>query len=132
MHYEVAFKAVEELIGGLAFDAQATGGGKCGFIGTFKVRKHVLAGLLLLQVRLSVEILRLYEAKAPGQRALQQNEVGGESLVLQDPDDASDFKVHALHLLKLFGTSRSPIHEGRVLRSILLAALVVLEFVLDH
>ena len=93
---------------------------------------HILLRLLLLQVSLTVQILRLHVAEALGQGGFEEDEVGWEVLILANLYNTANLKLMAAHGMHRFLTSEGSLALSLILCGILLFALIVLHTVLDH
>ena len=86
----------------------------------------------LLQVSLSIEILGLYVADAVTERALQQDHVTREALILRHLDNITNKNVLANCLTEVCVPFGADQNSCLILLLVLPTALVVLKDVFDH
>ena len=88
--------------------------------------------MFLLQVGLSVKILRLDVGDALRQRAFNHDHIAGEKLVLLHLHYAANLDIQALCLDEVLAATRSAHRQRIVLLVVLLASLIILKRILDH
>ena len=90
------------------------------------------AGLFLLQVRLTVQVFGLNIGNSLWQRALYQDQIAGEVLILFDLDQATYLKLARAHRGNFIATTERSIALLIVLCSVLAMATEIFDYVFDH
>ena len=86
----------------------------------------------MLEISLSVEVLRLDVRNSLVQGTRYHQHVAREELVLLNLYEATNLHVEGLHLPEAGFTTRTTLHDRVVLLIVLLTPLVVFKGVLDH
>ena len=102
LQHKVALKFVKILVRGFAVDLGAHQVAQGNFGRAASMLQYLQICLLLLQVGLSVQVLRLNVADSLRQRALNENEVCGEELILVHFNDAADLELETASLTETF------------------------------